>query len=65
MNWVGETLLGYGKIVPPAQTRDRLAAVTASQVRAAARDFFRPERLTLALVSPLEKGDTLQKLMHW
>jgi predicted Zn-dependent peptidase len=65
MNWVGETLLGYGKIVPPAQTRDRLAAVTASEVRAAARDFFRPERLTLALVSPLEKGDTLQKLMHW
>ncbi len=65
MNWVGETLLGYGKIIPPAQTRDRLAAVTAAEIRAAARDFFRPERLTLALVSPMEKGEPLEKLMHW
>jgi predicted Zn-dependent peptidase len=65
MNWVGETLLGYGRIVPPAHAKDRLAAVTAAQVRAAARDFFRPERLTLALVSPLEKGEALTKLMHW
>jgi predicted Zn-dependent peptidase len=65
MNWIGETLLGYGRIVPPAQTRDRLAAVTAAEVRTAARDFFRPERLTLALVSPLEKGDALEKLLRW
>jgi predicted Zn-dependent peptidase len=65
MNWVGETLLGYGRIIPPAQTRDRLAAVTASAVRAVARDFFRPERLTLAVVSPLENGSALEKLMRW
>jgi predicted Zn-dependent peptidase len=65
MNWVGETLLGYGRIVPPAQTRDRLAAVTASLVRAAPRDFFRPERLTLALVSSLEKGEPLERLLRW
>ena len=65
MNWVGESLLGYGRIVPPDQTRDRLAAVTASEVRAAARDFIRPERLTLALVSTLENRAPLEQLLRW
>ena len=45
MNWVGEQLLGYGKILPPAQIKRRLREVTAGEIRAAARDFFRPERL--------------------
>ena len=65
MNWVGESLFGHGKIVPPAEARDRIAAVTASEVRAVARDFFRPERLTLALVSTLEKSAGLEKLLRW
>jgi predicted Zn-dependent peptidase len=65
MNWVGESLIGYGKIITPSETRDRIAAVTAAQVRAVASDFFRPERLTLALVSTLEKTTGLEKLLRW
>ncbi len=65
MNWVGECLFGYGKIVPPAEARDRVAAVTAAEVRAVASDFFRPERLTLALVSTLDKPGALEKLLRW
>jgi predicted Zn-dependent peptidase len=53
MNWLGEQLLGYGKVLPPAYVKRRLRAVTASAIRAAARDFFRPSGLNLALVSPL------------
>lgn len=65
MNWVGESLLGYGKIIAPSVTRARIAAVTAAQVRSVASDLFRPERLTLALVSTLEKATGLEKLLRW
>lgn len=65
MNWVGESLLGYGKIVTPAEAKARLAAVTAAAVRAVARDFFRPERLNLALISPLEKSARLGSILSW
>ena len=65
MNWVGESLLGYGKIILPAEARRGIACVTAAEVRSAARDFFRPERLNLALVSPLAKSVPLENLLHW
>ena len=65
MNWLGESILAYGKIVTPAEARDRLATVTAGSVRAAARDFFRPGRLNLALISPLEKAAHLGELLAW
>ena len=51
MMWLGEQLLGYGKIIPAPDIKRRLAQVTAGEIRAVARDFFRPERLNLALVS--------------
>jgi predicted Zn-dependent peptidase len=54
MNWVGEQWLGYGEVLPPDKIKRRLARVTAADIRNVARDFFRPERLNLALVSPLK-----------
>ncbi|MSR42835.1 MAG: insulinase family protein [Pedosphaera sp.] len=63
MNWIGEQLLGYGQIIPPATVKERYAAVTAAQIRDAARDFFRPERLNLALVSPLKSDAGLARLL--
>ena len=64
MNWVAESLLSYGKIISPAAARERLARVTAAEVRGAARDFFSPDRFNLAVVSPLEKTGGLEKIMH-
>jgi predicted Zn-dependent peptidase len=63
MMWVGEQWLGYGKIIPPTQVKKRLSEVTAVEVRAAARDIFRPDRFTLALVSPLKSAAGLDKLL--
>ena len=63
MMWVGEQWLGYGKIIPPAQVKKHLSEVKAVEVRAAARDFFRPERFTLALVSPLKSAGRLDRLL--
>lgn len=63
MMWLGEHLLGYGKIMPAKEIKQRLSDVTAAEIRAVARDFFRPERLNLALVSPLKTEKNLAKLL--
>jgi hypothetical protein len=63
MNWLGEQMLGYGRVISPAIIKRRLGAVRASNIRAVARDFFRPERLNLALVSPLKSATRLNRLL--
>jgi predicted Zn-dependent peptidase len=60
MMWLGEQLLGYGRIIPPSDTRKRLQAVTPAQIRAVARDFLQPERMTLAMISPLKSARHLE-----
>ncbi len=63
MMWLGEQLLGYGKIVTAAEIKQHLSEVRASQVRAVAREFFKPERMCLAVVSPLKKDIGFGKLL--
>lgn len=65
MNWLGESLLSYGKIVTPAEAKARLTTVSAAAVRAAARDFFHPQRLSLALIAPLRKSARLDSILSW
>lgn len=64
MNRLGEQLLGHGRITSPAEIKRRLAAVRAREICAVARDFFRPEGLSLALVSPLKSSARLAKLLE-
>src|SRR5882724_8062262 len=64
MMWLGEQLLGYGKVVPAHEIKGRLARVTASEIRSAAREFFRSERLNLALVSSLKSDAGLANLLR-
>lgn len=64
MNWLGEQLIGHGKITPPAELKRRLAAVSAAEISAVAREFFRGERLGLALVSPLKSGVRLRRCLE-
>lgn len=63
MAWLGEQVIGRGRLIPAAHTRERLAAVTPAQVRAVARDIFRTDRLHLALVCPLKTAAHLVPLL--
>ena len=63
MNWVGEQLLSYGAIFRPAEIKRRLRGITPGEIRAVARDFFRPERLNLALVSPLKSDKEVARVV--
>ena len=65
MMWLGEHWLGYGKIDDPKQAKRRLSEVRASEIRAVAHEFFQPERLNLALVSPLKKHARLRRLLRF
>jgi len=65
MNWVGEQLLGYGRIFSAKDVKRRLRHVTPSQIRAVAHDFFRPNRFNLALVSPLKSARHLAKALSF
>ena len=64
MNWVGEQWLGYGTVRSPGAVKRRLARVTAAEIRAAARDFFRPEQLNLAVVSPLKSSRAISAVLN-
>jgi predicted Zn-dependent peptidase len=63
MMMLGEQLLGYGKIILPAEIKRRLSAVKPGEIRDVAREFFRPERINLALVSPLKSDRGLIKTL--
>ncbi len=63
MNWIGENLLGYGRIFRPEAIKRRLARVTAAEIRGVARNLFRPDRFNLALVSPLKSARELERLL--
>lgn len=66
MQWVGEQLVGYGRTVTQESVRRRLTAVTPAQVTTVARHFFRPERLSLAVVGPMKSAAPLRRLLsHW
>jgi len=54
--WLGEQLLGFGEVTLPAEIKRLISRVTPAELRAVARDFFRPERFNLALVSPLKSN---------
>jgi predicted Zn-dependent peptidase len=63
MTWLGEQYLGYGKIISPEELKERIGEVTPRDIRCVARDFFRPERFNLALVSPVKGGDRLKPIL--
>lgn len=63
MNWMGEQLLGYGRIYSPADFKRRLTHVTPAEIQAVAQDLFRPDRLNLALVSPLKQDRHFHRLL--
>jgi predicted Zn-dependent peptidase len=64
MNWIGEQLLSYGCVISPGEIKRRLFAVTPSSIQDVARDFFRPERLNLSLVSPLKSVRNVSRLLR-
>ena len=64
MMWLGDQLIGYGKIIAPIEIKKRLIQVRPAEVRRVAQAFFRPDRLSLAVVSPLKNSAPLRRLVR-
>ena len=63
MTWVGEQFLAHGRIVTAAEIKHHLRNVTAADIRGVAREYFLPDRVSLAVVSPLKSVRGLEKLV--
>ena len=63
MMWLGEQWLYFGRTISAQSVQRRIAAVTAAEVRAVARDFFRGDGMNLAVVSPSRSGRSLTSLL--
>jgi predicted Zn-dependent peptidase len=63
MMWLGEQLLGYGRVIPAEEIKRRVFQVNPSDVRKVAREFIRPERMTAAVVSPLKSDRGIRKML--
>jgi predicted Zn-dependent peptidase len=63
MNWIGEHLLTYGRILSAAEVKQQLAEVTSTQVRRVAGEFIRTDGMSLAVVSPLKSARGLADLL--
>src|SRR5258706_3081599 len=63
MMWLGEHLLGYGKVIPAEEIKRRIYEVRPAAVRKVAGEFLRPDRITAAVVSPLKSHSNMQKIL--
>jgi predicted Zn-dependent peptidase len=63
MMWMGENVIGYGRVIDPAKVALEIDRVTAREIRAVARDLVADHRLNLAVVSPKAKASDLIGLL--
>lgn len=64
MMWLGEQLMGSGRLLSVPEAKEQILRVDAEAIRAAARDFFRPERCALAVVSPIRSDAPLRRALR-
>jgi predicted Zn-dependent peptidase len=60
--WMGESLLGYGKVLDPAEIERKILAVTPQDIQRVACHCLNKVRLGLAIVGP-QKDE--EKIRHW
>ena len=63
MMWLGEHLLGYGRIPIPEEIEHGISSVTADEIQTAARDLFRDQRLNVAVITPSKDERAVEKLL--
>ncbi|MES2570345.1 MAG: pitrilysin family protein [Verrucomicrobiota bacterium] len=60
MMWMGESLLGYGKVLNPAEIEKQICAVTAEEIQAVACHCLHHSRLGVAIVGPADNADEVR-----
>lgn len=63
MTWLGECVVGPGEIVAPSLVKRRISRVTCQDIQRAARDFIRPENMSMVVVTPRKRDRGLKKYL--
>lgn len=58
--WMGESILGYGKVLDPNEVEKLVRAVTPDDVRAVACHCLNRARLALAIVGPMKDAEEIK-----
>ncbi len=61
--WMGESMLGYGRVLDPEDVEQAFGAVTAEAVGAVAREVLQPARMAGALVCPGASEEMLRSIL--
>jgi predicted Zn-dependent peptidase len=60
MMWLGESLLGHGKILDPVKIQQKLCAVTPEEIQAVACHCLKRARLGVAIVGPTKEAGQIK-----
>jgi predicted Zn-dependent peptidase len=60
MTWMGESLLSFGRVIPPQEVEERLLAVTPEEIRAVAETCLLRSRLGVAVAGPALAEEKIQ-----
>ncbi len=63
MTWLGESLVGYGCVILPEETRLQIRRVTGEEVQRVAQECLQPGRRALALCGPHPGLERLSRLL--
>jgi predicted Zn-dependent peptidase len=64
MMWIGEHLLAYGTVTSPDEVERKIVSVTAEQIRRAAADLLRTNRLCLSIITPSKDEAGVKRLLE-
>ena len=62
--WMGESLLGYGRVLCPVEIERRILGVTREEVQAVAGECLKLGRLGLAVVGPLKDSAKIESWLR-
>lgn len=60
MMWIGDNILSYGRFIDPAETIAAIQQVKAEDIRSLAAASFLPERMSIALITPMNDSMTAE-----
>jgi predicted Zn-dependent peptidase len=60
MMWIGDNILSYGRFIDPAETIAAIQQVTAHDIQVLAGACFLPERMSVALITPMNDSMTAE-----
>ncbi|MEO1856292.1 MAG: pitrilysin family protein [Rubritalea sp.] len=64
MNWMGDSLTSFGKIVNPVDARNTLDSVTLDQLQELTKKVFLKENLAIASIGPHSEAEMQNLLQH-